>query len=246
MGYPNTFELAATDRMTGLATADYFRHLLREELLPRARESDGPLSLFLFDLDDFLAINQRHGRGGGDAVLTRVAGALTEALPETAVLTRYGGDEFGGALPDTRLDDAFTLLEELRRRVGSLEFEGLPGVRITCSIGLAAFPIHGQTDAELMRQAGRGSLHREGERAEQGRAAPRGQPDGHEDELLHSDPAREAVEAREDARAERGEHPARGARRRAEEVQRSAGRPTRTVNSSHRLQLRQSRRKHTL
>ncbi len=153
MGYPNTFELAATDRMTGLATADYFRHLLREELLPRARESDGPLSLFLFDLDDFLAINQRHGRGGGDAVLTRVAGALTEALPETAVLTRYGGDEFGGALPDTRLDDAFTLLEELRRRVGSLEFEGLPGVRITCSIGLAAFPIHGQTDAELMRQA---------------------------------------------------------------------------------------------
>ena len=151
--YPATFELATTDGLTGLLSAPFFRHLLREELLPRAREDGEPLSLFLLDVDEFLPLNQVHGRAAGDRVLTGVANVLREAMPAAAVLARYGGDELAGGLPGTRLDDAFTLLEEARRRVAALTFEGLADVRVTCSAGLAAFPAHGEDEAVLVRAA---------------------------------------------------------------------------------------------
>jgi len=153
MNYPTTFELPTTDNMTGLLTSAYFRHLLREELLPPARSSGYPFSLFLFDIDNFHGVNQNYGREAGDQVLLEVTRVLQEVMPETAVLTRYGGDEFGGALPDTRLGDAFTLLEEFRRRVEALMLEKYPDVHVTCSVGLAAFPTNGDNDVELMREA---------------------------------------------------------------------------------------------
>lgn len=151
--YPATFELPTTDGLTGLLVAPYFRHLLREELLPRASESNEPLSLFLLDTDELLTVNSVHGRESGDRVLADVAGVLRAVMPQSAVLTRYGGDEFGGALPGTRLDGAFSLLEEIRRRVADLVFEGLPDLHMTCSVGLAAYPAHGEHEAVLVRAA---------------------------------------------------------------------------------------------
>jgi len=151
--YPATFELPTTDGLTGLLVAPYFRHLLREELLPQVSESNEPLSLFLLDTDEFLTVNSVHGRESGDRVLADVAGVLRAVMPQSAVLTRYGGDEFGGALPGTRLDDAFSLLEEIRRRVADLVFEGLPDLHMTCSVGLAAYPTHGEHEAVLVRAA---------------------------------------------------------------------------------------------
>lgn len=152
MIHPATFELPTEDAATGLLSSAYFRHLLREELLPRAQRSGDPLGVFLLDIDGFLEVNQRQGRAAGDRVLAAIAASLRDSLP-AATLARYGGDEFGGALPDTRLDDAFTLLEELRRRIAALPIEGLPGLRLTCSVGLAAFPANGNSDIELMRAA---------------------------------------------------------------------------------------------
>lgn len=157
MNYPVTFELPTTDSMTGLLNAAYFRHLLREKLLPEAQTNNEPLSLFLFDLDGMLDINKNFGRQCGDQMIGAVARTLQEAMPETAVIARYGGDEFSAALPDTRLDDAFTLVEELRRRIAALTVESCPEVHITCSIGLAAFPGNGTSEAELMREADQAS-----------------------------------------------------------------------------------------
>ena len=153
ISYPTTFEMPTTDGLTGLLTPFYFRHLLREELIPRAREHEEPLALFLLDTDEFLGVNTEHGHVAGDAVLEAVAVALREALPESAVICRYGGDEFSGALPDTRLDDAFTSMEELRRRISALRFERWPSLAISATIGLAAFPSHGASDVELIREA---------------------------------------------------------------------------------------------
>jgi diguanylate cyclase (GGDEF)-like protein len=150
---PSTFEMPTTDQLSGLMTADYFRHLLREQYIPAAEHNDEPLSLFLIDIDGFLEVNREHGREVGDQVLLQAAGLLQEVLPEGIPLTRYSGDEFGGALPETRLDDAFSLLEELRRRVAALRLPGGPDITISCSIGLAAFPGHGRNEVELMREA---------------------------------------------------------------------------------------------
>ncbi len=153
MNHPKTFELPTTDKWTGLLTSAYFRHYLRENLLPQAQANDGPFSLFMMDIDGFLAVNQTYGHEGGDQVLLQVARLLPAVLPKTAIIARYSGDEFAAALPETRLDDAFTLAEEIRRRVAALKFKKWLGLKFTCSIGLAAFPAHGKNDVELVREA---------------------------------------------------------------------------------------------
>jgi diguanylate cyclase len=151
--HPNTFELPTADTVTGLLSSAYFRHLLREQRIPEARATGDPLSVALFDLDSFSAVNQTGGHEAGDSVLRAVADALRAVMPEQALLARYGGDEFAVGLPDTRLDDAFTLLEELRRRIADLRFEQWPGGNVTASIGLAAFPGNGADEVEVVRAA---------------------------------------------------------------------------------------------
>jgi diguanylate cyclase len=153
MTYSTTFELPTTDSLTGLLSTAYFRHLLREQVLPQAEGGDTPMTFFLLDNDYFSELNTTHGHVCGDNVLKGTAQVLREVLPETAILSRYGGDEFAGALPDTRLDDAFTLLEEVRRRIAALTWEEWPDLHTTCSIGLAAFPANGSSDVELIRAA---------------------------------------------------------------------------------------------
>lgn len=152
MNYPTTFELPTTDKLTELLTSAYYRHLLREQLIPDAEQSGNPLTLFLFDIDGFEAINKTHGHACGDQVLTSIAQAIKDTMPEASAISRYGGDEFVGALPNTQLDDAFTLAEELRRRVTALRWEEWPDLQVTCSIGLASFPANGARDIELMRE----------------------------------------------------------------------------------------------
>jgi len=153
MNYPATFELPTTDTLTGLLTAPYFRHLLRDELLPQAEKSSDPLSLFLFDVDSFAEPHRTYGHACSEEILHSVAQALRTTLPEEAVLSRYGGDEFAVVLPDTRLDDAFTRAEEVRRGIAMLRYQHCPNIQLTCSIGLASYPADGQTDVELVREA---------------------------------------------------------------------------------------------
>jgi diguanylate cyclase (GGDEF)-like protein len=153
MHHPPTFELPTTDDLTGLVTAPYFRHLLRDELIPQSEASGDPLSVFLLDLDDFLGLNETYGRERADDVLRGVARIMTEVEPESAVLCRYGGDEFAAALPDTRLDDAFSLAEDIRRRILDLRFDGAADLRLSCCAGVASYPANGRSDVELMREA---------------------------------------------------------------------------------------------
>jgi len=151
--YPATFEQPTTDSLTGLVSSSYFRHLLRDELVPHSQTSGDPLAIGLFDIDDFLQVNSVHGHRRGDETLLLIAAVVRDSLPEQAVLARYGGDEFAMALPDTRLDDAFTVAEEFRRRAADRLGEEFADMQLTCSIGLAAFPGNGGNDVELLRAA---------------------------------------------------------------------------------------------
>jgi diguanylate cyclase (GGDEF)-like protein len=151
--HPSTFELPTTDVLTGLCNEPYARYVLREQLLPRAGGDGTLLSVMLIDLDNFLQINQQYGRRCGDHVLIHVARTLQATMPQAALLARFGGDEFVVGLPNTRLDDAFTLAEDFRRRLAALRLKEWPDVQVTCTIGLAGFPANGKRLPELLREA---------------------------------------------------------------------------------------------
>ena len=150
---PATFELPTTDRLTSLLTMTYFRHVLREEAFSNAEQRDEPITVCLVDLDNFMALNQTYGHAFGDEVLRRIADVFQRVLPETALVARYSGDELAAALSDTRLDDAFSLLEDFRRQIADMSFPDKPGFKLSCSIGLACYPTHARSDVELLRQA---------------------------------------------------------------------------------------------
>jgi diguanylate cyclase (GGDEF)-like protein len=105
----------------------------------RAKRSERPVSLVIFDIDNFKGINDRHGHLAGDTVLAAVGQLLTRVLRVTDIKCRYGGDEFLVILPDTPVAGAKPVTEGLLRELSAMRFvfEG-ESVSIAVSAGLAA------------------------------------------------------------------------------------------------------------
>ncbi len=161
-------ERSIRDGLTGLYNHSYLRESLNL-MVAQAKRSGHPLSLLFLDLDDFKAINDSHGHGIGDQVLREMGHLLSHQssggerpLGRTSDLpARYGGEEFAVILPDTSPEGAVVLAEQLRQRVATLASQpGLQAVAslrlsISCSIGVACFPQHAGTPAELIDAADR-------------------------------------------------------------------------------------------
>ena len=141
-------ELAIRDALTGL-----FNRRRAEELLEietkRVQRSGHPMSVALVDIDHFKRINDVHGHGTGDKVLQAVAADFRKRLRGIDRVCRWGGEEFLLILPDTNVDNARKLLEQLLGYVGR-ERGGLP--QITFSAGVAAYDGTG-TAHELINAA---------------------------------------------------------------------------------------------
>ena len=146
--------LADTDDLTGIWNRRYFRRQLSQEF-ERARTFSVPLSLLIFDIDDFKQINDGFGHTIGDVVLSELCGVVREALRPTDSLARFGGDEFAIILPHTDLAGAMAVADRLLMRVRSLtvptDEEG--AIRCSVSIGLAEFRRDDMTANDLVRRA---------------------------------------------------------------------------------------------
>lgn len=135
------------DAVTGLPDAGAFHARLAEEVA-RARRHGVPLAVVTLDLDRFGALNARHGREVGDAVLADVALRLRLALRESDVLTRLDGDQFAAILPETDGAAARRCADRLRR---GLETHRFPRVGpLTASAASAAAPRDGAGPEELV------------------------------------------------------------------------------------------------
>jgi len=142
-------ELAKKDDLTGLYNDRWF-HVRLGEALAEARLHGKEAVLMFMDLDRFKVINDCHGHLAGSQVLREVGFLLKRIVPDhDATVARYGGDEFVIILPDTRLDDAVAICEEIRRTIAEnvfLEREwgfSMPPAKLSgilaVSIGMAQF-----------------------------------------------------------------------------------------------------------
>jgi diguanylate cyclase (GGDEF)-like protein len=146
--------LADTDDLTGIWNRRYLRRQLPHEV-ERARTFNVPLSLLLFDIDDFKQINDSFGHVLGDVVLSELCGAVRETLRPTDSLARFGGDEFAVILPHTDLAGATTVADRVLRRIRGLAIptddEG--SIRCSVSIGVAEYSRADPSAEELVRRA---------------------------------------------------------------------------------------------
>ena len=109
-------QLADLDALTGLHNRRYFHETLAREVARAHRYSRG-LALVLVDIDDFKGVNDRIGHLAGDGALAETAGRVREAVRESDIPCRIGGDELGLILPESRLADAQRLGERIEQAV---------------------------------------------------------------------------------------------------------------------------------
>ncbi|MFC2007875.1 diguanylate cyclase [Chloroflexota bacterium] len=141
---------ANTDELTGLFNHRYFHQRLSEEIARSSRFGD-VFSLVFLDLDLFKTYNDVSGHPSGDKILKIIGQHIQESVKETDVCFRYGGDEFAIILPGVQADDGRRLAERIRKGVEARM--DLPGVPLTCSIGLASWPNDGVMREEIIRAA---------------------------------------------------------------------------------------------
>lgn len=142
------------DPLTGLFNRRFIADFLERELNRSLRQQQ-PLGIIMFDIDRFKRFNDTFGHDAGDVVLAEVGRFLQQNIYNSDSACRYGGEEFMLILPGTGLAETKQRAEQLRDRVKHLKLEYLhqPLGGVTISLGVACFPEHGTTGAELIQVA---------------------------------------------------------------------------------------------
>jgi diguanylate cyclase (GGDEF)-like protein len=157
-------KLAVTDECSGLPN----RRFLLEELdavLRRAAVDQFPVTVLLFDVDDFKQYNDRFGHDAGDEIIRAVGELFRGCCREHDKVARYGGDEFaevfwdpegprsaGSKLPESALSVVDRFKDDLRSHRFALVGEA-GAAHLTISGGMATYPWNASTRDELIRRA---------------------------------------------------------------------------------------------
>lgn len=141
--------LSVTDGLTGLHNRRRLMESLTNEIR-RSQRLQHHFTVFMVDVDQFKKYNDSFGHPAGDDVLIRVGALLRDATREVDEVARYGGEEFLIVLPETAMPEALEIAERIRARVAG---EAIPGRRMTVSIGVAEYPVHGDSPEQLIAAA---------------------------------------------------------------------------------------------
>lgn len=164
-------KLAISDELTGLYNARYFRHFL-SLIIERSRKMHFPVTLLLFDIDDFKRYNDQFGHATGDEILKQAAALMRRCTRQHDLVARIGGDEFAVVFWDKEgprqpkdpksgnnyrpPQEPLQIFERFRGLISSEEFPLLgqtgKGV-LTVSAGLAVFPYEAASAGDLIKEA---------------------------------------------------------------------------------------------
>jgi len=147
-------EQSIRDPLTRLFNRRFLEESFERELQLAGRKKQSIAVLFL-DLDHFKSFNDSFGHDAGDMVLQSLADLFRTFFRATDICCRYGGEEFAIILPESSSRDAVIRADALRSEVKSLrlQYKKQSVGQLTVSVGVAAFPEHGSTSAELLKIA---------------------------------------------------------------------------------------------
>lgn len=147
--------MATHDALTGLFNRHHLQERLTSELRSAGRER--PLAAIILDIDHFKRVNDAHGHEAGDEVLRHLAHLLSAEIGAGAGIARWGGEEFVVLLAGTSLEEATAIAERIRARVSMTPCPWEKHeIRITVSLGVAAYPGHASDQRSLLRLADQG------------------------------------------------------------------------------------------
>jgi diguanylate cyclase (GGDEF)-like protein len=145
-------EMATTDGLTGCLNKRALLDQMEQKLLA-AQRFGRKLSLIVIDLDHFKAVNDTYGHAAGDRVLKELGVVLRRVKRETDLVARFGGEEFCVLCEETDARGAWLLAERVREELENTEVATELGpLKVTASLGVATFPDHASTAADLFVQ----------------------------------------------------------------------------------------------
>lgn len=144
----NTYS-ESRDGLTGL----YNKKAITEMAIKKINEEKSPCSLIILDADKFKECNDSYGHIFGDRVLVTIASCITDAIKGKGIAGRIGGDEFLIILDLTEEDDIRNVTRNIRTGIQWNITNVEPGSMVTCSMGIARFPLHAKNYEELFQIA---------------------------------------------------------------------------------------------
>jgi len=150
---------ARTDSLTGISSRATFLESAGQ-VLERCRRKGAPISVIMFDLDRFKAVNDGHGHAAGDAVIQKFCELVTAALRPTDLFGRMGGEEFAVVFPESSIEAAWVRAERIRASFAeSCRFIRNHQVNATVSGGVSVSVRSEQTLEELLEYSDTALYH---------------------------------------------------------------------------------------
>ncbi|MFZ4551054.1 MAG: diguanylate cyclase [Aquabacterium sp.] len=153
--------LAIRDGLTGVHNRRALLDALQKYGARSHRDSES-MALLMIDIDHFKAVNDQFGHLAGDEVLREVVRRISHRLRQSDLLARFGGEEFVVVLPDTSVDGACTVANDIRMSIGSMPvLVGQLAVPVTVSIGVhAGIPAAATEGTDALLAASDAALYR--------------------------------------------------------------------------------------
>lgn len=125
--------LATTDILTGAYNRTLFDEIIGREI-ERVKRYRNPLSVIMLDVDNFKQVNDTFGHNAGDSVLKKIADIVRRVMRKVDYFMRWGGEEFLIISAETDREQAYTLAERIRKRIGKYKFDHIEKITISCGV----------------------------------------------------------------------------------------------------------------
>jgi diguanylate cyclase (GGDEF)-like protein/PAS domain S-box-containing protein len=144
---------ASRDVLTGLPNRSLLQRRL-EQSISRAHRAHEQFALLFVDLDNFKIINDSLGHAAGDQLIIEMGERLRACVRDFDTVARYGGDEFVLIIEGySSEEDSVATLKRIQRSVARPFALVGHSLQVSCSIGVALYPAHGQDHDTLLRHA---------------------------------------------------------------------------------------------